>query len=369
MIKVKASDLKRAALLARTITESKSTIPILQCVMLKAVNNVLRVNATDLDATAVIQSPCIGNGEWCLAFDKLAIIINAAKPDDEISISGDQFASVSTGKTKARIAVAPSDDWPSIGQGVSGDEVFTMPAKSFLDGYQRCAAARMTEGNGNMSLSGIHMVSHKSTLTMEGCNSHMVHRLVFDEVAVSHPVDVILPGDMLASLSALADGETDIHISKNEGTITICAGSKSLTTKLIDGEYPDINRVIPKIDREKEIGVDVKSLNDALKATATLNRNDGSAVLLASSDGELTLTAFGLPGEEVNIPVECDGNGELEAWLNPDYLRAVMDCCNSSTILIRQNTDRIMSGNGVNGFTAVVSTMRQRPRADMQEAA
>lgn len=356
--------LRGAIALAKTITPTRSTIPILNCVNIAAKGGMARIEATDTASFASITIPAIGEGQWCIALDKLAIMIGAARGDD-VSISGDTFAAITSGKAHAKIAALPPGDWPDMSPDGDAEHIATVSAKAFQSAYSRCAVAVSREASRYM-LSGVHAVFADGSLRCEASNGHILHRITM-AADVDSRADVLLPNNIGAPLAALA-GDGEIVVSRHGGTVTFTCGGKRLTTKLLDAEFPDFDRVMPKISRVGAVVFDTKGLVDAIKSVAPLNRDDGSSVhLVADADGA-RLTAFGAPGETVVIPLESDG-GALDAWLSPDYLADMISACGVQSVALRADGRAIMTGEPGDPFVGVVMSMRPRAGVALAEAA
>lgn len=356
--------LRGAIALAKTITPTRSTIPILNCVNIAAKGGMARIEATDTASFASITIPAIGEGQWCIALDKLAIMIGVARGDD-VSISGDAFATIASGKARAKIAALPPGDWPDISGDGGSERIATVGAKAFLAAYNRCAVAVSRDASRCM-LSGVHAVFADGSLRCEASNGHVLHRVTV-AAGIENRADMLLPNNIGASLAALA-GDGEIVISRHGGTITFACGGKQLTTKLLNAEFPDIDRVIPKISRAGEVTFDAKGLTDAIKSVAGLSREDGSSVhIVVDADGA-RLTAFGAPGETVVIPIESDG-GALDAWLSPGYLADMVSACGAQSVAMRANHQAIMTGEPGDPFVGVVMFMRPRAGVALAEAA
>lgn len=311
--------------------ERRQTMPMLANVLVEASDNAINLTATDLEITLQASAVATVNqaGRAALPARKLFEICKNLPDGAQVSIdAGDEKAIVKSGKSRFTLTCLPADDFPSP-QAIDGAaQHFSIPLEGFSGLIARTAFC-MAHQDVRYYLNGLMLEPNPHLLRAVATDGH---RLAYAELPVELDIDdpqqVIIPKKGVSELQRLLseqDGELSITLSSN--MIRIEAGSRTMISKLIDGRFPDYNRVIPE-EAANLATVDRVAFREALQRAAILSNEKYRGIRLEFSSDSLTLQAHNSENEEAQeeIPIEYDGD-PLQVGFNVQYL---MDVCNTS---------------------------------------
>lgn len=300
--------------------ETRNTIPILGTVRLVADGTALTATGTDLDLEVSGSIPATGTLSACVDAKLLSGIVS--KAGAEISMEIENLALVvKSGRSRFRLPVLSPDDFPSFNH---GDFPVTFEA-DLAALFAPVAFAISTEETRHY-LNGIYLEPAAATATDGHRLAHAKADLpVFQPIIVPRKTVGILPkGLVTVSLST-----TKIRVSSGD---TNSGGGFTLTSKLIDGTYPDYQRVIPT-QNDKIVLVDRAALAGAVARVATVSGERGRAVKLEVAPGAINLSVRG--DAEATDSVEADYSGEpIEIGFNAAYLSELLANLTGETVRI-----------------------------------
>ncbi|WP_228243726.1 DNA polymerase III subunit beta [Porphyrobacter sp. GA68] len=344
--------LERATLLrclshVQSVVERRNTIPILSNVLIDAdADGSLKVMATDLDLQVVetmkaasVEAPGAITVSAHLLFD-----IARKLPDgSQVGIeTADNRMTVKAGRSRFQLPTLPRDDFPTI---VEGDlpTSFTLPARTVAELIDRTRFAISTEET-RYYLNGIFLhVSDgenggQPLLKAAATDGHRLARFTLPrpDGAEGMP-DVIVPRKAVAELRKLLeealDGDVRVDLSPSKVRFTIGGeGGVVLTSKLIDGTFPDYSRVIPTAN-DKLLRLDPKSFYQAVDRVATIATEKTRAVKMGLDADKVTLSVTspdnGTAAEEVAAEYAADG---FEIGFNANYLKDILSQIDSDVV-------------------------------------
>ncbi|MBX7481060.1 DNA polymerase III subunit beta [Qipengyuania qiaonensis] len=332
--------IERATLLrclshVQSVVERRNTIPILSNVLIEADgDNSLKVMATDLDLQVVehmsasVDSPGAITVSAHLLFD----IARKLPEGSQVSLeAAENRMAIKAGRSRFSLPTLPRDDFPVI---VEGDlpTSFELPAKTLAELIDRTRFAISTEET-RYYLNGIFFhVSDDSepVLKAAATDGHRLARFTLPrpDGAEGMP-DVIVPRKAVAELRKLLeekmDGNVQIDLSASKVRFTLGGeGGVVLTSKLIDGTFPDYSRVIPT-GNDKLLKLDPKSFHEGVDRVATIATEKTRAVKMGLEKDKVTLTVTspdnGTATEE--LPAEYGSEG-FEIGFNAMYLKDIL---------------------------------------------
>ena len=358
--------IERATLLrclshVQSVVERRNTIPILSNVLIEAEGNGLKVMATDLDLQVVehIEAASVeSEGSITVSAHLLFDIARKLPEGSQVSLeTAENRMDVKAGRSRFKLPTLPRDDFPVI---VEGDlpTSFSMPAKTLAELIDRTRFAISTEET-RYYLNGIFLhVSDEDqpVLKAAATDGHRLARftLARPEGAEGMP-DVIVPRKAVAELRKLLDekmdGDVQIDLSASKIRFTMGGeGGVVLTSKLIDGTFPDYSRVIPT-GNDKLLKIDPKSFFAGVDRVATIATEKTRAVKMGLDKDRVTLTVTspdnGTASEELAAEYGSDG---FEIGFNAGYLKDILSQIDSDQVeihladagaptLIRKNDD------------------------------
>ena len=324
----------RAAILrplghVQSVVERRTTIPILANVMLKAEDGRLALTATDMDMDIVESVACGVDqpGDLTVPAHTLYDIVRKLPDGSEVSIESAGDASrltVRAGRSTFTLPSLPIEEFPALSGDALGHRLVlsAADAKALID---RTRFAISTEET-RYYLNGIylHAASANGVEVMRAVATDG-HRLARVEMPLpdgaSGMPSVIVPRKAVLELRKLiedVDGEIAIELSETK--LRFSFDDTVLTTKLIDGTFPDYERVIPT-GNDKTLEVNCKTFAEAVDRVATISTEKSRSIKLALANGTLTLTASspenGTATEELEVSY---GAGDMEIGFNSRYL-------------------------------------------------
>ncbi len=304
------------------VVERRQTMPILSNVLLVARDGELSVTATDLEvelvATANVEAA--SGGEITVSGRKLLDICRAL-PDDaivEVQLSGEKL-NVRSGRSKFQLATLPAAEFPTIediksGQTISVDQATVM---------------RLIEKT-HFSMAQQDVRYYLNGMLLETAEGHLRavatdgHRLALCEAEVDgtsgDEQQVIVPRKGVLELQRLMSGEGQIDLELGANHIRIQLEGIRFTSKLIDGRFPEYERVIPK-ESANELKADKGALRGALQRAAILSNEKYRGIRLIIRDSGVVIQAHNPEQEEAEEELEVSYSGEdIEIGFNVNYL-------------------------------------------------
>lgn len=301
------------------VVERRNTIPILGNVLIDVQQDSIKFRATDLDmeVTDSVKAEVAAKGSITVPAHMLHDIVRKMPHGSQIVLEYDPQKSVMTvkaGRSRFTLQTIPVGDFPDLTVG-DMTHSFVMPGKDLLRLIQKAEFAISTEET-RYYLNGVYLHAagshNKPTLRVVATDGHRLAQVEMQlpEGAGGMP-GVIVPRKTVGEISRLFSPDIEIQIELSQGKIRFEAGGVTLTSKLIDGTFPDYGRVIPQ-NNEKILKVDRKDLEVAADRVATVSSERGRAVKVSLSAGKVVLS--------VNNPDSGSATEELEAEFDADAL-------------------------------------------------
>jgi len=338
--------IEKAALLkslghVQNVVERRNTIPILSNVKLTAKDGQLRLNATDMDidivnATAAqVSEP----GETTAPAHMLYEIVKKLPEGAEVEIdatSGDGQMVLRSGRSRFSLSCLPAAEFPVM----SGGDLpvsFTLATAQMQDLIDKTRFAISTEET-RYYLNGIylHAVNEGDAPVLRAVATDG-HRLASAETdlpsGAAEMPGVIVPRKTVQELHKLIEGtDGEISVALSESKMQFSFEGVVLTSKLIDGTFPDYERVIPQ-GNDKELTVGCKALGDAVARVSAISTEKSRAVKLTMEKGSLVLSASSPDSGSATDELETDYAGErLEIGFNAAYLLEIVRQIEGDTI-------------------------------------
>jgi DNA polymerase III subunit beta len=327
--------IERATLLkslghVQSVVERRNTIPILSNVLIEATSDGLRLMATDLDLQIVetVEAQVETPGATTVPAHTLFDIVRKLPEGSQVSLSAaDGRMQIVAGRARFNLATLPRDDFPMIAEGELTTR-FELPAATWRQLVDKTRFAISTEET-RYYLNGIfiHVADDgHPVLKAAATDGHRLARVTVPrpDGAEGMP-DVIIPRKCVGELRKLLDEvEGTIEVSLSASKIRFGLGNAVLTSKLIDGTFPDYSRVIPT-GNDKLLKLDPKSLMQGVDRVATIASEKTRAVKMAVERDKITLSVTspenGTASEEVPGDYAAD---TIEIGFNARYLMDIL---------------------------------------------
>jgi len=323
----------------QSVVERRNTIPILSNVLIEAKGDGLRLMATDLDLQVVetiaahVDSPGATTVSAHTLFDIARKLPEGAQV--ELSVTNDKMT-VTASRYRSNLATLPRDDFPVIAE-TDLPTVFLLPAEELRRIIDSTRFAISTEET-RYYLNGIflHVIAgDESKLRAVATDGHRLARieLAAPAGAVGMP-DVIIPRKCVGEIRKLLD-EVDgpVEISLSATKIRFRLGGAVLTSKLIDGTFPDYSRVIPTAN-DRLLKIDRKSLAQGVDRVAAIATTEKTrAVKIALGRDKVTLSVTSPENGTASEEVPADYTSpEFEVGFNYRYLLDILDQVGSDQV-------------------------------------
>ena len=352
---------------AARIIERRGTIPILNNLVLTAHQDSLRLQGTDLDIEIVdtIPAEVATPGAVAAPAHLLADIVRKLPEGAQVMLerkAEDAPLAVRAGRSRFTLQTLPVADYPDLSGGADTAATFTLPAKllrRMIDSTQFAISTEETR----YYLNGIYFhIDPAGALAAVATDGHRLARVLAEAPAGAGAMPgVIVPRKAVGEFSRALpdDGEVSLTVSANK--IRLTAGALTLTSKVIDGTFPDYARVIPTAN-DKVLTLDTEQFEKALDRVATVANERGRSVRLSATPGTLTIESANAEAGQAaveDLDIEC----ETEALIgfNPKYLGEILAQCGSDTVEMRladPGSPALFTGVGVADAVFVLMPMR-----------
>lgn len=320
--------------------EKRQTMPALSNVLIKASNDSLSLTATDLEIEFVTNLNMIIDepGEITVPARKLLDICKSLSADSQINITiKDDKAMIQSGRSRFSLVTLPASDFPSLDE-ISSNSEFEIPQKTLKDIIDKTAFA-MAQQDVRYYLNGLMLEVGSKILRAVATDGH---RLAYCEKETDCELadikQVILPRKGVIELARLLDNSDDkVKVILGNNHLRVELNNIRFTSKLIDGRFPDYNRVIPDdglcvMMAEREI------LKQALIRASILSNEKYRGIRLILEDNLVRLQAHNPDQEEADVELEVNYKGDsLEIGFNVNYM---IDALNASGSEMAQLTLR-----------------------------
>ena len=351
------------------IVERRHTLPILANVLMRKTGSQIELTTSDLEIqvrTSAELGGDSGNFATTVGARKLIDILRSMPADQVVTLSANQSKlTLQGGKSRFTLQTMPSDDFPLVQEAADFGPAFSVPQKA-LKGLINQVHFAMAVHDIRYYLNGILFVAEGKSLTLVATDGH---RLALAQATLAAEIpkqEVILPRKTVLELQRLLRDEKD----GDEGLIEMrFAGNQAkfsfsgmeFVTKLVEGKFPDYNRVIPK-NHKNIITLGRAPLLASLQRAAILTSEKFKGVRVNIEPGTLRIASSNAEQEEAKEELEIDYGGDsIEIGFNVTYLIDALSNMNVEMIRLElqdTNSSALITVPEQAGFKYVVMPMR-----------
>jgi DNA polymerase-3 subunit beta len=359
---------KRADFLAELapmqgIVERRTTIPILSHILISAEEGKLNLASTDLDVslTSWCEAEVKGQGGIAVQARKFLEIIRSVVGDEvELVLEDERRLSIHAGKSRFKINGLSPEDFPTL-PSVTDEKEIELPFSDLKQMIGKVIFAVSTEES-RFQLNGALFKLKDGAAEIVATDGHRL-ALVENEIEGSRDGEgVLVPRKALQELQRFEDNGS-VVFRRGEHHLSFCLGKRELICRILEGTFPDYERVIAK-DNDKRVAFVRKDLAEAVHRVALLTGDRARAVKLQISPNRLVVSAANPDLGEAVEEVPCEYEGEdFHIGMNPDYLSHFLAAVDTEKIgleLKDENTQCI--GHPVEGrdqrYLCVIMPMR-----------
>lgn len=367
MIVLKATQDKVLSVLQSVagIVERRHTLPILANVLIRKTGSALQLTTSDLEiqirTTAELDGDA-GNFTTTVGARKLIDILRTMPGDQTVSLESSQNKLIlKGGKSRFTLQTLPAEDFPLVQEAANFGPVFSVPQKTLKSLLGQVSFA-MAVHDIRYYLNGILFVAEGNTLSLVATDGH---RLAFASATLDVEVpkqEVILPRKTVLELQRLlsdAEGGIEMQFANNQAKFSF--GGMEFVTKLVEGKFPDYNRVIPKGHRNS-LTLGRTTLLASLQRTAILTSDKFKGVRLNLEPGTLRIASSNAEQEEAVDELDIDYGGDtIEIGFNVTYLIDALGNMDQDMVKIElsdSNSSALITIPENDSFKYVVMPMR-----------
>ena len=345
------------------VVERRQTMPILSNVLLVAKDGELAVTATDLEVELVAKAEVkVDTGGEVTVSGRKLLDICRALPDGSdlaVSVSGEKMV-VRSGRSKFSLATLPAAEFPGI-EDIKAGQTITVD-QGILARLIDKTYFSMAQQDVRYYLNGMLLETGGNRLRAVATDGH---RLALAEAELDGgklaEQQVIVPRKGVLELQRLMAGEGAVNIELGPNHVRIQVEGIRFTSKLIDGRFPEYERVIPK-ESPNELTADRDSLRSALQRTAILSNEKYRGIRLIIRDSGVVMQAHNPEQEEAEEEVEVQYNGEdIEIGFNVNYLLDAIGAVDGEEVtlsVVDSNSSCLIRQPGRDDSKFVVMPMR-----------
>ena len=367
MIVLKAAQEKFLAALQAVsgIVERRHTLPILANVLIRKTGASIELTTSDLEIQVRTVAELGGdstNFATTVGARKLIDILRSMPSDQTVTLSATQSKlTLAGGKSRFTLQTMPADDFPLVQESADYGPVFSVPQKA-LRGLVAQVHFAMAVHDIRYYLNGILFVAEGKSLTLVATDGH---RLALAQATLETDIpkqEVILPRKTVLELQRLLkDDDTTIEMRFAPNQAKFSFGGMEFVTKLVEGKFPDYNRVIPKNHKNK-VTLGRAPLLSSLQRAAILTSEKFKGVRVNIEPGTLRIASSNAEQEEAMEELEIDYGGDaIEIGFNVTYLIDALTNMGQEMVTVElqdTNSSALITVPDQAGFKYVVMPMR-----------
>lgn len=314
----------RALTHAAAIVERRNTIPVLSNVLLEATGEALKLTSTDLDLqiALTLKANVESEGATTVSAQLLHGIVRELADGSQIELAlVEKQLQVRSGRSSYKLQTLPIDQFPVI-KPANATSTFVLGSQPILDSLKRIEFAQSTELATRDYLCGVQVETAGGEIVFAATDGNC---LGFAKLAAPEGADVasaILPTKLVTTLGKLLDGVGgDVRLFFNERMAVFEMENAVLTSKLLDGSYPNWRRVLPPDGQGKPLLIHAEALESAVRRAIIVASEKTRAVKIDLSADKLTASCVSIEnGQGVEeAPCAWDG-GEFQIGFNSRFL-------------------------------------------------
>ncbi len=347
------------------IVERRHTLPILANVMIRKTGASIQLTTSDLEIqirTSAELGGDAGDFTTTVGARKLIDILRSMPADQTVSLESNATKLIlKGGKSRFTLQTMPAEDFPLVQESANFGPVFSVPQKT-LKALLGQVSFAMAVHDIRYYLNGILFVAEGQQLSLVATDGH---RLAFASATLDVEVprqEVILPRKTVLEMQRLlsdADGAIDMQFANNQAKFSF--GGMEFVTKLVEGKFPDYNRVIPR-NHKNSITLGRTALLSTLQRTAILTSDKFKGVRLNIDPGTLRVASNNAEQEEAIDELDIDYAGDsIEIGFNVTYLIDALSNMTQEMIRIELsdgNSSALLTIPELDHFKYVVMPMR-----------
>ena len=345
------------------VVERKQSMPILSHLLVEGTSSGVKLVGTDLEVEieALMQIESSSEMKTTLPGRKLFDICRSLPDGCNVRLSIDnQKIKIESGKSKFSLVPLEPSEFPRMNQ-VQSDQGYKIKSDALLNLLENTSFS-MANQDVRHYLNGVMISIHENQMIAVATDGH---RLAVSKETIKNEeannISIIIPRKAVNELLKIVKSGENIIFSPEKNQICVKTGSISITSKLIDGAFPDYEKVIPK-DPKTTFIADRKNLKDTLQRVAILSNEKYRGIRINIDKNQILIKANNPEQEEAEEVLEVDYNGEpMEVGFNVSYLIEILNAIEDENIvfsLVDSSSSCLIHGNNDPKSKYVVMPMR-----------
>lgn len=325
MFRADKSALAAALALTTQAVERRNTIPILSNVLIQRDGQTMIATASNLDIEVATRFKA-EMGTSFVAFTCPASTLKdivAKLPDGaEVTIDeSDTKVTVKAGRSKFSLQTLPEADFPTMAAGDMPTQ-FTVNAVALSKAMKGVQFAISTEET-RYYLNGIYMHAEEGALLLVATDGHRLSKRTIAADLLDNPLasfeGVIIPRATIGLILKLIEKQESVTVTLSDAKIRVAAGDTVITSKLIDGTFPEYRRVIP-INNETSVRINATPMMQALERVTAISSERGRAVRMEFSPGSLRMLVSNPDAGDAEDEIVIEGDADASIGFNGKYV-------------------------------------------------
>ena len=318
------------------IVEKRQTLPILSNVFIKTNNNQLTLVGSDLETeiTTSISNVIAVDGKTTVSARKLFDICRSLQDEAMITISIEENRMlITSGRSKFSLQTLSAEEYPLL-EKTENDLNFSITQKD-LSSLLSSTSYAMAQQDVRYFLNGLLLEAGQNEIRVVSTDGHRLAKNQISHTELNNEVkQSIVPRKAVQEIAKFLNSESEelVHVGINNSHISISSNNYQFISKLIDGRYPEYQKVIPN-NLDKSITLDKTLFSEILTRTAILSNEKFRGISIKFSPSALTVTSRNPDHEEASDEMSIEYEGEtVEIGFNVNYLLDAVRGCHSDSI-------------------------------------
>ena len=322
---------------ANNVVERRQTLPILSHVLLNAEAENIQVTATDMEVELLVEmaEKPEKTGAIALPARKMLDICRALPADSSLTLNDEAGkAKVTSGRSRFTLSCMPAREFPAIGAFETRAEI--MLTTDVVADLLESTNFAMAHQDVRYYLNGLLLEIENSKIRAVATDGHRLALTDADaDITVPDGLQLIIPRKGVLEIIRMMNAAGDtVRLSIGDGHAKINVNNQSLTTKLVDGRFPDYERVIPR-QGDNRVIANRELLRAGLSRASILSNEKFRGIRLILSENLVTAVAHNPEQEEAREEIEVEYNGEpIEIGFNVSYLLDVLGVIRTDNVIL-----------------------------------
>ena len=304
----------------RAVANRGGALPVLAGLRAELKGNELKLTGSDLELTIETRLEVAGEGDGVAVLPSkiiLDVVKSLGDPRVEVTCEGEE-ATITAGRFESSLRLLPADEFPRLA--MPADDAVTISGKEFAGALHQVVPAASAD-DARPILTGVLLAAEEGGLRLVATDSYrLAVRDIPGTTVMSDGQSVLVPSRALRELERLLGSDDEITLRLGERETSFEVGSLRLTTRLIEGEFPNYRGLIPA-SHPNQLTVGREALVEAVRRVKLMAREPNTPVRLVMNDDGLELVAITQDVGQANEQLDARYSGdELTVAFNPDFL-------------------------------------------------